>query len=271
MGKVIGIIAIKGGVGKTSAVASLGASLAKDYKKKVLLIDANFSAPNLALHIGLMNPEVTIHHVLDGKAKISDAIYETGYGFDVLPGSIIYEKVNPMSLAEKIRDLRRRYDVIFIDSSPNLNEEILSTMMASDELIVVTTPDIVTLTSTLRAVKLAKERKTPITGLILNKVYNKKFEISLKDIEKASGVSVLAVLPHDIHVLEALSKNMPSTLHKNSDSTQEYRKLAASLIGEDYNNGKGKLRRALNMFMKNVPKQEVNRTILKENRLKNYI
>lgn len=270
MGKAIGIIAIKGGVGKTSAVASLGGSLAKDYNKKVLVIDANFSAPNLALHMGIINPEVTIHHVLDGKAKAQDAICSTEHGFDILPGALIYEKVNPALLAEKIRDLRRKYDLILIDSSPNLNEELLSTMMASDELIVVTTPDIVTLSSTLRAVKLAKEKKTPISGLIINKVYNKDFELSLPEIEKASGCSVLAVLPHEVKVMEALSKGIPSTLHKNTATTKEYRKLAGSLIGEKLIEKSG-IKKMFNRFIKAIPKQDINRAILKENRLKNYI
>jgi len=51
MGKTIGIISIKGGVGKTTTVSALGAALANEFDKKVLLIDANFSAPNLALHL----------------------------------------------------------------------------------------------------------------------------------------------------------------------------------------------------------------------------
>lgn len=272
MGKVIGVIAIKGGVGKTSAVSSLGASLANDYKKKVLLIDANFSAPNLGLHMGILNPQATIHHVLDDKIKIHDAITETGYGFDILPGALIYEKINPMKLGEKLRDLRRKYDVILIDSSPNLNEEILSTMIASDELLVVSTPDIVTLTATLRAIKLARERKTPISGIILNKVYDKKFELSLEDIEGASGVSVLAVLPHEVGVLEALSKSVPSTLHKNSATTKEYRKLAGSLIGETLK--KKSFSSTIKLFMKKIvpeqkiDKQEINRVLLSKNKLK---
>jgi MinD-like ATPase involved in chromosome partitioning or flagellar assembly len=269
MGKVTGIIAIKGGVGKTSTVSLLGASLANDFQKKVLLIDANFSAPNLGMHVGILNPEVTIHHVLDNKASVKDAICETIYGFDVIPGSMIYEKVNPYKLAEKIRDLRRRYDVILIDSSPNLNEEILATMMASDELFVVTTPDIVTLSSTLRAVRVAKEKRTPISGIILNKVYDKKFEVSLEDIEKASGCDVLAVLPHDVYVLEALSRGIPSTLNRNSPSTKEYRKLAGTLAGKDFK--EGKIKSILRTFMKSVPKQEVNRTVLKQKRINNYI
>jgi MinD-like ATPase involved in chromosome partitioning or flagellar assembly len=46
-GKIIGIISIKGGVGKTTAVSNLGAVLANEFGKKVLLVDANFTAPNL--------------------------------------------------------------------------------------------------------------------------------------------------------------------------------------------------------------------------------
>ncbi|MCH8872918.1 AAA family ATPase, partial [candidate division KSB1 bacterium] len=56
--KTIGILSIKGGVGKTSTVAALGAAIA-GFDKKVLLIDGNFSAPNLGLHLGIVNPKVT--------------------------------------------------------------------------------------------------------------------------------------------------------------------------------------------------------------------
>ncbi|MBM3247651.1 hypothetical protein FJZ17_03890 [Candidatus Pacearchaeota archaeon] len=262
MVKTIGIISIKGGVGKTSAVTALGASLANDFKKKVLLVDGNFSAPNLALHIGFINPEITIHHVLDNKANIKEAIYETGYGFDVIPGSMHYSQINPLKLRDRLGEIKRKYDVILIDSSPNLNDEILATMTASDELIVVTTPDIVTLATTLRAIKLAKLRKTPINGLILNKVHNKKFELSLDEIENTCETPILAVLPHETQVLEALSKSLPSTMHKNSKSTKEYRKLASSLIGEEYKKNSW-LGSKLKMFMKKVPKQDVNRVLLK--------
>jgi len=148
MAKKIGIISIKGGVGKTSTVSSLGASLANDFDKRVLLVDANFSAPNLGIHLGIIDPEFTIHHVLNNKAHIRKAIYDTGHGFHVLPGSIFYQKINPFKLREKLKDVEQNYDIILIDSSPTLNEEILATMLASDELIVVTTPDLATLSTT---------------------------------------------------------------------------------------------------------------------------
>ena len=49
MSKTIGLIAIKGGVGKTTISASLASDLVNHYGKKVLLVDANYSAPNLGL------------------------------------------------------------------------------------------------------------------------------------------------------------------------------------------------------------------------------
>ena len=55
MGKVIGIMSLKGGVGKTSVVGALGVAIAR-LGKKVLLVDANFNAPNLGVHFNLISP-----------------------------------------------------------------------------------------------------------------------------------------------------------------------------------------------------------------------
>ena len=254
--KVIGIISLKGGVGKTSVVAALGAAIA-DFGKKVLLIDANFSAPNLGLYLNIIDPKITLHHVLNRTANITDAIYEYG-NFDVIPSSIFNRiEINPLKLRDKLKILKRKYDIILIDSPPSLNEEALAVMLASDRLFAVTTPDCPTLSITLKAVKLAKQRQTPINGLILNKVHNKNFELSIDDIEKTAGVPVMAVIPYDISVLEALSKFSPSTSYRpKSNGSIEFKKLAATLIGEKYKPFKLK-----NLFKITPKRQEINREI----------
>ena len=232
MGKVIGIVSLKGGVGKTSVVSALGASMA-GLGKKVLLIDGNFSAPNLGLHLDVINPEKSIHHVLENSVNIKDVIHNLD-GFDLIPASVSYKnKLNYLKLKDKIKILKRIYDVILIDSSPALNDETLAVMLASDYLLVVTTPDYPTLSMTLKAIKMAKRRGTPIGGIVLNKVYNKNFELSLDDIEKTSEVPVMAVIPHDLNVMRALSEATPSTFYKpNSRGSKEYAQLAATLMGE---------------------------------------
>jgi len=256
MGKSIGILSLKGGVGKTSVVSSLGKAIS-DFGKKVLLVDANFSAPNLGMHLNIIDPGITLHHVLNRKANITQAIYSLD-DFDVIPSSIFNNfNINPLKLRDKISPLKRKYDFILIDSSPALNEETLSAMLASDDIFVITTPDYPTLSMTLKAVKLAKQRKTPVTGLILNKVFNKKFEISIEDIEKVTGVPVLAVIPHDVNFLKALSEFTPLTSYKpKSNSSEELKKLAATLVGEKY-----KPFRFKKIFRVNPKRQEINREL----------
>lgn len=260
MGRTIGVVSLKGGVGKTTAVVSLGSALS-EIGKKVLLIDGNLSSPNLGLHLNIINPEKTLHHVLDRSAHSKDAIYECE-GIDVLPASIFEQiQVNPLKLKDKIKGLKRKYDVIIMDSSPSLNEETLAVILASDEIFVVTTPDHSTLSTTLKAVKLAKQRGTPISGIIINKVHNENFEISLKEIENALEVPVLAVIPYDKNVLKSLSEMVPSVSYKpNSEGSVEYKKLAAALTGQKY-----RKTRMRDFFKKIVPnRQEINRTIFYE-------
>jgi MinD-like ATPase involved in chromosome partitioning or flagellar assembly len=259
MGRTIGVLSIKGGVGKTSSVVSLGDALS-ELGKKVLLVDANLSAPNLGPYLNI-NPEITLHHVLSREANIRDAIYNS-YNFDVIPASQSYNsKINPLKLRDKIRHLKRKYDIILLDSSPSLNEETLGVVYASDELIILTTPDLPAINSTLKNIKIAKKRGTPINGIILNKVHNKNFEIPIDDIERISEVPVMAVIPYDISVLKALSQAIPFTLLKpKSEGSKEYKRLAAALIGEKY--GPVKLKSFFRWL--NPRKQDINRLIFYE-------
>ena len=257
MGKIVGVLSLKGGVGKTSSVISLGACLS-EMGKKVLLVDCNFSAPNLGMALNVINPEKTLHHVLERSAHIKDAIHELD-NFHVIPATIFKEpKINPLKLKDHVRNLKKKYDIILLDSSPALNDETLSVMLAADELLLVTTPDHVTLGTTLKAVKSARERGFKVIGLILNKVYNKGFELNIDDIEKAIDAPVLAVVPHDVEAVKSVSLFKPWAERKpKSKGAIEYRKLAHVLIGEKYTASKIK-----NILKKITPeRQEINREI----------
>jgi len=261
MGKIIGIMSLKGGVGKTSVVASLGSAIA-ELGKKVLLVDANFSAPNLGIHFNLIDPVVTLHDVLRRKANLNDAIYAVGE-LDILPSSIFSDDViGPLRLKEQIRSLKKRYDIILIDSSPSIGDEGLATLFASDEIFFVINPDHASLSNTIKTINRAHERGTVINGLILNKVHDKDFELTLEQIESTTNVPIMAVLPFDIKVLEAQSKFIPSVQYKpNSPGSREYKKLAATLIGEPERVKSFDWRALFRMAPR---KEEVNREILYE-------
>ena len=233
--QTFGIISVKGGVGKTTTVSNLGAVFSKDFKQKVLVVDSNFSAPNLGIHFGIINPEKTLNDVLNDKCKIEAAIVNHPAGFDILPSNLLATPVNPTKLKSKLATLKDKYDIILIDSSPDLGDQMLSTMIASDSILVVSSPDYPTLSCTLHAARIAKERRTPIAGIVLNKVRDKKFELSTKEIESATDIPILAVIPDDVKVLEALAFSVPAALYSpKRDVAVEFRKLAATLMGNDY-------------------------------------
>lgn len=259
MGKTIGVVSLKGGVGKTSSVVSLGSALS-DFGKKVLLVDADFSSPNLGMHLNLVDPEFTLNHVLSGKANLRHAIYKHEK-FDVLPASIFNRmRFSPLNLRNKLRSAKSRYDYILIDSAPSLNEEALSVLLASDEIFVVATPDASSLSSVLKSIKKAKMGGTPINGLILNKVHGKDFEVNMEDMEEVSGVPILARIPHDVNIKRAQSMFVPSNVYRPlSKASIEFKKLAAMLVGEKF-----KPFNVLDLFRVTPNRPEVNREVFYE-------
>ena len=181
----------------------------------------------------------------------------------MLPASIFSKvEVEPLKLKDHLKNVKKSYDVILMDSSPALNDETLGVMLAADEILVVTTADHVTMGTSIKAAKLAKQRGVPISGLIVNKVHKKDFELSLKDIEQTLDIPVMAVIPYDTNVLKSLFLMEPYTLHKqNSEGSNEFMKLAAVLVGEKY-----KPHGFLNFFRSLSPsKPDVNREIFYRN------
>lgn len=260
MAKTIGVISIKGGVGKTTIASSLAADLVNHHGKKVLLVDANYSAPNLGLHMDIVEPGNTVHDVLGNKCHMKSAIHSR-FGVDVIPGSYVHNgRLNYLKLKDKIRTLKDNYDYVLIDSSPTLNEEVLSTMLASDNLFLVTTPDYPTLSCSLRAAKLAKGRGKEIDGIIINKSRDPAFELSLKEIEESTGIKVIARIPDDKIHIRALFTRIPTSIYdRRSDFGKEINKLGSALTG-----AKEKRSFLGKFFGDGFRKEEVNRQLLRE-------
>jgi MinD-like ATPase involved in chromosome partitioning or flagellar assembly len=260
MGRTIGVISIKGGVGKTSVSSALACDLALNHNKKVLLVDTNYSAPNLGLHMDILEPKKTIHDVLNNKYSLKESI-QSRFGVDVVPGDYFCNsRIDFLRLRNKLRSVKDDYDFIVLDSSPSLNDELLSSILASDSLFLVSTPDYPTLSCSLRAAQIAKLRGRPISGIILNKVRDPKFELNLKDMEEVLNIPVVAKIPDDTSSLRAVYTRIPIPLYnKNGKFGKEIGKLSLALVGK-------KERRSFLSFFKgdNFKREEVNRQVLKE-------
>lgn len=206
---VLGVFSCKGGVGKTTTAANIGTALAERLGEGVLVVEANLSAPNLGLHLGLVDPEPTIHDVLIGAIPVEKAIHVVGK-LQVVPGSLGFEGDVPLiDLKESIEPLRRKYRLILIDSAPGLGTEAISAIKASDAMLIVTNPEIPTIASTLRTFRAAERYKVPVLGVVLNKVSGKKYEVPLSEVKRSLGWPILATVPEDDKVKESLTAGVP--------------------------------------------------------------
>src|SRR3989338_9181142 len=139
MAKLITITSGKGGVGKTTTAINLGAAL-NAFGKDVIILDANLTTPNIGLHLGAPIVPISLNHVLLGKAKIIDAIYEHESGTKIVPSSLSIRELRRLEhgkLKDVGRRLRRMADFILYDSAAGLGEEALAAIESADELIIV--------------------------------------------------------------------------------------------------------------------------------------
>ena len=148
MGPVTRIIAVanqKGGVAKTTTVASLGAALVEQ-GRKVLLVDLDAqSCLTFSLGLDPEEIELSVHDVLLGQIGAAMAIQQTDDGVDLLPATIELAGTEAQLLARPGREYALRtaleevsqaYDVVLLDCSPSLGVLTLNALTAADEVII---------------------------------------------------------------------------------------------------------------------------------------
>ncbi|MFA5061229.1 MAG: AAA family ATPase [Candidatus Pacearchaeota archaeon] len=261
MAEVIAFVSIKGGVGKTTIALETASSLANDFGKKVLLVDANFSAPNIGLYLDLTN-EFTLQDSLSPSGTLlHNAIYES-HGIDIIPSSLYYNgEIDVFKLKKVLGKFKSRYDFIILDSSPNY-EELKPVVAAADKIFIVTTPDDMTLKTSLKAAVIAKEQETPIMGIIVNKIRSPDYEYCLEDIENIAEIPVMAKIWDNKCMAESLYKKKPITiLNSKSPISKEIRRFTSAISG---NPEEKKFIERFWVFKNLMGKEKVNRELLRQ-------
>lgn len=238
MTRIIAVVSGKGGVGKTTFVANLGAALA-DMGRNVIVLDANLTTPNLGIHLGIPLFPITLHDVLKGRANIRDAIYDHESSLKVIPAGISLRDlrgVDSNNLPNALLDLLGAADIVILDAAAGLGREALAALEAADEMIVVTNPDLPAVTDALKSIKLAEQLGTKTLGVVVNRVQGKKHEMRREEIlSMLDDVALLAEVPEDVNVQRAISARVPIIYHKpNSRASHEIKRAAAQLIGRGY-------------------------------------
>lgn len=227
----IAIVSGKGGVGKTTVALNLGIALAQ-LGKDVTILDANVEVASIGLQLGLDASKPNLHSVLAGEAQIKDAIHKVA-GAKVVAGDMRLESLRRVDLGkfkDTVSKLLEDTDILLIDAPPGLGADTITALSAAHAVILATTPDISSLSGTLKAKSLAEHFGARILGAVLNRVTSDATELSGKEVDNVLGADILAVIPEDPEVRRAAAFGQPViTLYPNSAASQAIRKLAGDL------------------------------------------
>src|SRR3989344_4468339 len=185
MTKFIALVSGKGGVGKTTCTLNVGQSLAK-LGKDVVLLDANIVTPNLAIHLGNMNPEGTLNKFLRKEKSLKEIMYLHESGISLIPASPSlseYQRTNPQKIHKVFDLLKNAADFVLVDAPSGLGYDLLQILKSTDEVVIVVNPTLSSVMDGLKTIQLAKENNNTITGVILNMSNGGKDELSPTEVE----------------------------------------------------------------------------------------
>ncbi|MFB6204125.1 MAG: cell division ATPase MinD [Candidatus Nanohaloarchaea archaeon] len=237
MTRLICVSSGKGGVGKTTVTANLGAALTQ-FGADTVVLDANLTNPNLGFHIGIPLYPKTLHDVLKGEAHITEAMYIHDSGLRVVPAGLSVEDLkdtSPENLSDVLLDAVGEPDFVLVDSAAGLGKESVNAIEASDEVLVVTNPNLPAVTDALKTVNIAEDAGTDVAGVVLNMVKGHDAELDTDEVESMIGHPVLMEVPHHEKVEEALSVKKPVVHHAPDHHVSErFKAVAGELAGVDY-------------------------------------
>lgn len=249
--RVITITSGKGGVGKSNIVVNLGITLSKE-GKKVLIFDADIGMGNDDIILGVY-PEYNVYDVIQGTVNIQRAIVDTGYGIHLLSAGSGLNKIDELSLPQRERFINSltnlsEYDYILMDTGAGVSRTVLGFIGASDEVLLITTPEPTSLTDAYSLIKAVKHFKLKENAkMIVNRCYTEEEGIETYNKFKhvadkfiSFNLEYMGFIFDDRKLVESVRKQKPVVVASpNSDTAKCLKKISSLIIGEKTNNSKG--------------------------------
>jgi septum site-determining protein MinD len=249
MGKVVVVTSGKGGVGKTTSTAALGAALAEG-GKKVVLVDFDVGLRNLDLVLGAERRVVfDLINVTQGMAKLSQALIRDKRlnSLFLLPASQTRDKdaLTEEGVATVIAKLKDNFDYVLCDSPAGIERGAQLAMRFADEAVIVTNPEVSSVRDSDRIIglldskTLLAERGETVTKHILVTRYDaarvvRGEMLSIDDVLEILSTPLLGIIPESQGVLRASNVGSPVTLNEPTNpAARAYFDAAKRLEGED--------------------------------------
>ena len=220
----------KGGVGKTTVAANLGAQLSKR-GQRVILCDTDFGLNNMDVVTGVENLVVyDIVDVIEGRCRAKQALVrhpDFGNLYILASNHSAPERyISPQAVKLVLDTLSPQFDFIFIDCPAGIDEGFHRAVATADEAIVVTTPHISALRDADKVITVLKSYQPAAVSLVINMVRGDMLLsgeiLSPKEIEEILKTPILGILPEEDDVF----------LNNLSDKTRAFKLLAGNLLSD---------------------------------------
>ena len=241
MGKVIVVTSGKGGVGKTTSTANIGAALTK-LGNKVIVIDGDIGLRNLDVVMGLENRIVfDLVDLIEKKCKPRQAMIKDKRfdGLYLIPAAQTRDKdaINPEQMKELCDELKEEFDYVIVDCPAGIENGFKNAIAGADSAIVVTTPEVSAVRDADRIIGLLEAHSVDDINLVVNRVKMNMVRngdmLDINDILDILGIKLIGVVPDDENVVISTNKGEPVVEYNNSLAGTAYSNIARRVMGEE--------------------------------------
>ena len=252
LARVITVTSGKGGVGKSNTAINLAIQF-KKMGQRVIILDADFGLANIEIMFGAV-PKHNLYDLIYQGKNIKDIITWGPMDVGFISGGSGIAGMSNLSIdyltyiIKNLAQLDEMADIIIVDTGAGISDAVLEFLIASGEILLVTTPEPTSITDSYSLLKALNRHPRYVSEnsqikVIANKVSSGQEGRDL--FEKLDTVvtrylklpiSYLGMIPQDVQLSRAVMQQMPVSIQNpESKSAQAYEMIAAKLMNKELN------------------------------------